>query len=102
MFQVLAGNEENGCAEVRNNVAYMKDQVARFSDLRFVGKSGRGWFLTFFSLKFDWRVVFFVLYTKLSISVVCYLSTIRPFYSAVLCVLLSHHRFVVAPDRRLS
>ena len=42
MVTVRAGNEENCCAELRNNVAYVKDQVARFSDLRFVGKSGRG------------------------------------------------------------
>lgn len=39
---VKAGNEENICAELRNNTTYVKNQVARFSDLRFVGKSGRG------------------------------------------------------------
>ena len=37
-----AGNEDNPCAEVRNNRAVMKGQVAKFSDLRFVGRSGRG------------------------------------------------------------
>lgn len=39
---VRAGSEENSCAEIRNGCAYMKGQVARFQDLRFVGKSGRG------------------------------------------------------------
>ncbi|KAK0425683.1 hypothetical protein QR680_009322 [Steinernema hermaphroditum] len=39
---IAAGNEENSCAEVKNNEAEMKDQVAKFSDLRFLGKSGRG------------------------------------------------------------
>ena len=37
-----AGNEDNPCAEVRNNRTVMKGQVAKFSDLRFVGRSGRG------------------------------------------------------------
>lgn len=37
-----AGNEDNPCAEVRNNRAVMKGHVAKFSDLRFVGRSGRG------------------------------------------------------------
>ena len=39
---ITAGNDENICAELRNNVALMKNQVARFQDLRFVGRSGRG------------------------------------------------------------
>ena len=39
---VRAGNEENYSAELRNNSACLKDQVAKFSDLRFVGRSGRG------------------------------------------------------------
>uniref|UniRef100_A0AC34RKF0 Runt domain-containing protein n=1 Tax=Panagrolaimus sp. JU765 TaxID=591449 RepID=A0AC34RKF0_9BILA len=39
---VSAGNEENCSADVKNNVAEVQAQVARFSDLRFVGKSGRG------------------------------------------------------------
>lgn len=39
---IAAGNDENFCAELRNAVAYMKNQVAKFSDLRFVGRSGRG------------------------------------------------------------
>ena len=37
-----AGNEENYNAELRNNTAQMKSNVARFNDLRFVGRSGRG------------------------------------------------------------
>ena len=39
---LTAGNDENCAAEVRNNSASMKNQVARFNDLRFVGRSGRG------------------------------------------------------------
>ena len=39
---VSAGNDENFCADLRNSTAVMKNQVARFNDLRFVGKSGRG------------------------------------------------------------
>lgn len=39
---VAAGNEENDVADVKNNIAEVHQQVAKFSDLRFVGKSGRG------------------------------------------------------------
>ncbi|XP_066250640.1 runt-related transcription factor 3-like isoform X1 [Euwallacea similis] len=39
---VRAGNDENYCAELRNATAIMKNQVAKFNDLRFVGRSGRG------------------------------------------------------------
>ncbi|XP_066250458.1 segmentation protein Runt [Euwallacea similis] len=37
-----AGNDENCCAELRNCTAVTKNQVAKFNDLRFVGRSGRG------------------------------------------------------------
>lgn len=43
---VTAGNDENYCAELRNSSAVMKNQVAKFNDLRFVGRSGRGKLLT--------------------------------------------------------
>ena len=39
---LAAGNDENMTGELRNCVAYMKNQVAKFNDLRFVGRSGRG------------------------------------------------------------
>ncbi|GAB0094032.1 ATP binding [Sergentomyia squamirostris] len=39
---IKAGNDENYCAELRNCTAVMKNQVAKFNDLRFVGRSGRG------------------------------------------------------------
>ena len=39
---VRAGNDENCSAELRNNTAVMKNRVAKFNDLRFVGRSGRG------------------------------------------------------------
>uniref|UniRef100_A0A1B0DDB8 Uncharacterized protein n=1 Tax=Phlebotomus papatasi TaxID=29031 RepID=A0A1B0DDB8_PHLPP len=41
MVTVRAGNDENYCAELRNCSAVMKNQVAKFNDLRFVGRSGR-------------------------------------------------------------
>lgn len=42
LVKVTAGNDDNCCGELRNNTAYMKHQVAKFNDLRFVGRSGRG------------------------------------------------------------
>lgn len=39
---ITAGNDENYNPELRNNTAPMKNGVAKFSDLRFVGRSGRG------------------------------------------------------------
>lgn len=39
---IRAGNDENYCAELRNGQALMKNQIAKFNDLRFVGRSGRG------------------------------------------------------------
>ncbi|XP_055512297.1 runt-related transcription factor 3 isoform X2 [Leucoraja erinacea] len=42
MVTVMAGNDENYSAELRNASAVMKNTVARFNDLRFVGRSGRG------------------------------------------------------------
>ncbi|XP_034072814.1 runt-related transcription factor 1 isoform X3 [Gymnodraco acuticeps] len=42
LVTVMAGNDENFSAELRNATAALKNQVARFNDLRFVGRSGRG------------------------------------------------------------
>lgn len=42
MVTIRAGNDENFCPELRNASAIMKNQVAKFNDLRFVGRSGRG------------------------------------------------------------
>ena len=39
---LAAGSDENNCAELRNCISYMKDYVAKFNDLRFIGRSGRG------------------------------------------------------------
>ena len=41
-----ADNDDNYGAELRNNNAQMVDGVAKFNDLRFVGRSGRGKILT--------------------------------------------------------
>lgn len=48
MVSVRAGNDENYCAELRNCTAVMKNQVAKFNDLRFVGRSGRGKYQTIY------------------------------------------------------
>lgn len=50
LVTIRAGNDENCCGELRNCTAVMKNQVAKFNDLRFVGRSGRGVF--FYSLLF--------------------------------------------------
>lgn len=42
LVSVRAGNDENYHGELRNATASMKNQVAKFNDLRFVGRSGRG------------------------------------------------------------
>lgn len=42
LVSVRAGNDENYHGELRNASAPMKNQVAKFNDLRFVGRSGRG------------------------------------------------------------
>ncbi|XP_052810636.1 runt-related transcription factor 3-like isoform X2 [Mya arenaria] len=39
---ITCGNDENYFGEIRNTTAYMKNKVAKFNDLRFVGRSGRG------------------------------------------------------------
>uniref|UniRef100_A0A3B4FVR8 Runt domain-containing protein n=1 Tax=Pundamilia nyererei TaxID=303518 RepID=A0A3B4FVR8_9CICH len=39
---VMAGNDENVSAELRNATATMKQGCAHFNDLRFIGRSGRG------------------------------------------------------------
>ena len=36
------GNDENYCGKLRNCTAVMKNRVAKFNDLRLVGRSGRG------------------------------------------------------------
>lgn len=42
LVTIKAGNDENYCGDIRNPSAIMKGQVAKFNDLRFVGRSGRG------------------------------------------------------------
>ena len=46
LVTIKAGNDENWCGELRNASAIMKNQVAKFNDLRFVGRSGRGKFVS--------------------------------------------------------
>lgn len=42
MVNIKCGNDDNWGGEIRNGSAVMKNQLAKFSDLRFVGRSGRG------------------------------------------------------------
>lgn len=51
---VYAGNDEEFSAELRNNTTTFKNSVARFNDLRFIGRSGRG---KFFSVQ-NFRSIF--------------------------------------------
>lgn len=46
LVTVRAGNDENWSGELRNSSAIIKNQVAKFNDLRFVGRSGRGKYIT--------------------------------------------------------
>ena len=39
---IQAGNSVNSNAELKNNESCVKDDIAEFKDLRFLGKSGRG------------------------------------------------------------
>jgi hypothetical protein len=39
---ILAGNENNPCAALKNNVSWFRGGQAEFNDLRFLGASGRG------------------------------------------------------------
>ena len=42
VVNLRVGNDENFCGELRNNTAVMKNNVAKFNDLRIIGRSGRG------------------------------------------------------------
>ncbi|KAI2803000.1 hypothetical protein BLOT_007123 [Blomia tropicalis] len=42
IVEIRAGNEDNCCGEIRNASAITKNGIAKFHDLRFVGRSGRG------------------------------------------------------------
>lgn len=50
---ILAGNENNPCASLKNNIGCFRGGQAEFNDLRFLGVSGRGWNATmeFFLVK---------------------------------------------------
>ena len=61
LVTVRAGNDDNFCGELRNATAIMKNQIAKFNDLRFVGRSGRG------KCKFDFD--FFHLFLRVSCKV---------------------------------
>jgi len=50
--RLTASNDENLSGEMRNATAVMRDSVAKFNDLRFIGRSGRGRYYFFaFSIR---------------------------------------------------
>ena len=75
---VTAGNDENYCGELRNNTSVMKNQVAKFNDLRFVGRSGRGELVQYTYRYYLHIHIFFLSYLK-------FLSPNRKWF------ILSHH-----------
>lgn len=42
LVTVRSGNDENCSSDLRNATAIVKNHVAKFNDLRFIGRSGRG------------------------------------------------------------
>lgn len=46
LVTINAGNDAELCVQLKNCTAIMKNRVAKFNDLRFVGRSGRGKHLT--------------------------------------------------------
>lgn len=73
LVTVRAGNDENCCAELRNSTALMKNQVAKFNDLRFVGRSGRG---KFFKSVFFYNKKMQTVYTYIYNSIYIYIKLI--------------------------
>jgi len=59
LVTVRAGNDDNYCGELRNATAIMKNQIAKFNDLRFVGRSGRGKCKYFYIKLFGFSVYHF-------------------------------------------
>jgi hypothetical protein len=44
---ILAGNDYNPCAALKNNISWFRGNQAEFNDLRFLGASGRGLLVDF-------------------------------------------------------
>lgn len=62
LVTVRAGNDENWSAELRNGTAVMKNHVAKFNDLRFIGRSGRGKReLSHNTFDYDYYILFFLM-----------------------------------------
>lgn len=80
LVTISAGNDENFCGELRNCTAVMKNQVAKFNDLRFVGRSGRGQYFSLcrrFSSYADGR--FFNLHEENSLFEVVFIASTKVF-----------------------
>ena len=68
---ISAGNDDNFSAELRNATAIMKNQVARFNDLRFVGRSGRGLFFVIVILSTNFfKFVYYFTFSALLLDLV--------------------------------
>lgn len=50
---VLAGNDYNPCASMKNNISCFRGNQAEFNDLRFLGASGRGLYIAQTFLRFS-------------------------------------------------
>lgn len=50
---ILAGNDYNPCASLKNNISWFRGNQAEFNDLRFLGASGRGLNKTFLFFVFE-------------------------------------------------
>ena len=88
LVTVMAGNDENYSAELRNATAAMKNQVARFNDLRFVGRSGRGMYQSKLNLKckvFMWQPA--QISKPLEVSVMGFLETQSACYNCYIKLL---------------
>lgn len=70
---LMCGNDENFCGELRNCTTVMKNQVAKFNDLRFVGRSGRGELLDHF-VNFPHRLFFYLLISLFGFYLISFVS----------------------------
>jgi hypothetical protein len=61
VVNLRVGNDENFCGELRNNTAVMKNNVAKFNDLRIIGRSGRGKARIYSSIFNGWLAFFAIL-----------------------------------------
>lgn len=66
---ILAGNENNPCASLKNNISWFRSGQAEFSDLRFLGASGRGLFVTWKTIYVSMKSIF-ILGKKFTLTII--------------------------------